>query len=77
MGWLKSILNGIFSGLAQGVLALFGMSDAQKLGRADVTQKNQAATIKELEDAKTIRDRVESQPSGAANDWLHSHHIQD
>lgn len=36
MSWLWSAITGAFSGLAQGFLSLFGMSDGQKLGRAEV-----------------------------------------
>ena len=35
MSWLWAAITGAFSGLAQGFLSLFGMSDAQKLGRAE------------------------------------------
>jgi hypothetical protein len=33
MSWRWAAMSGAFSRLVQGVLALFGMSDAQKLGR--------------------------------------------
>jgi hypothetical protein len=36
MGWLWAAISGAFSGLIQGFLGLFGMSTAQKLGRAQV-----------------------------------------
>ena len=73
MEWLIAALKGIFSGLAQGVLALFGMSDAQRLGRADVTVKDQAQTIQELSDGKAIEATVLSEAAGAADEWLHTH----
>jgi hypothetical protein len=53
MGFLGAIL----SGLIQGFLGLFGMSDAQKLGRAEMTQKQQAATLKEVKEANEIQDK--------------------
>jgi hypothetical protein len=36
MSWIWAAISGAFSGLAQGFLAIFGMSDVQKLGRAEV-----------------------------------------
>jgi hypothetical protein len=74
--WADAI-KGFFAGLAQGVLALFGMSDAQKLGRAEVTMKGQAATIREISDGKAIEMTVLSEPVGAAEQWLHEHKPKD
>lgn len=50
---------------------MFGMSDAQKLGRAQIQNKDLQAQVKGDQDAKKINDIVDSQPDGAANDWLH------
>jgi hypothetical protein len=36
MSWLWSAISGAFSGLVQGFLGLFGMSDSQRFGRAQV-----------------------------------------
>jgi hypothetical protein len=77
MGWLWAAISGAFSGLVQGFLGLFGMSSAQKLGRAQVTEADQAETIKELSDGKAIETKVFSQPAGAADHWLHEHVPKD
>ena len=67
------ILADIFGGIWQGFLAMFGMSDAQKLGRAEVTVKDQAKTIQEISNGKAIETSVLNEPVGAADAWLHSH----
>jgi hypothetical protein len=61
----------------QWLLGKFGMSDAQKLGRAEVTDADQAQTIKEVTDAKAIETKVFTQPDGAADNWLHRHSPKD
>ena len=65
MKWLLAAITGAFSGLAQGFLALFGMSDGQKLGRAEVKNTNLTAenTLlkaqeKALEKKEAFRDAL-------------------
>ena len=53
--WIDAI-KGFFAGLAQGVLALFGMSDAQKLGRAQVTVDDDAKALQEVKKADEIEN---------------------
>jgi hypothetical protein len=73
MSWLWAAISGMFSGLAQGFLAMFGMSDQEKLGRADVQNSDLKAEVKELQDGSKIENDVLSEPSGAADKWLHGH----
>jgi hypothetical protein len=73
MSWLWAAVTGAVSGLVQGVLGLFGMSTAQKLGRAEVQNIDLKAEVKELQDGSKIENRVLSEPAGAAEQWLHNH----
>ena len=59
MNWLWSIISGAVSGLVQGVLALFGMSDAQKLGRLQIQNQQ----LKEAVHAKAEEARVMEAPA--------------
>jgi hypothetical protein len=54
MSWLWAAISGAFSGLAQGFLALFGMSDSQKLGREETENLSQATLLKEAKTAHEI-----------------------
>ena len=56
MNWLFAALAGAFSGLAQGFLSMFGMSDAQKLGRAQVTVDEDAKALREVKRADDIEN---------------------
>jgi len=47
MSWLLSLLW-------QGFLGLFGVSDAQKLGRGEVENQNLKAALKEKENEATV-----------------------
>jgi hypothetical protein len=61
MNWLYAALKGIFSGIAQGILSAFGMSDAQKLGRAEVTRDTQAKVLDEVrksDDNEALSNRI-------------------
>jgi hypothetical protein len=72
MSWLWAAISGMFSGLAQGFLALFGMSDQQKLGRAQVENKDLAAALKEKEyEAKVFS--APARPESAVDDELRRH----
>jgi hypothetical protein len=73
MSFIWAAITGAFSGLAQGFLSLFGMSDAQKLGRAQVQNADLKAEVKELQDGSKIENRVLSEPAGTAEQWLHTH----
>jgi hypothetical protein len=56
MKWLFAALAEVFSGLAQGFLSIFGMSDAQKLGRAQVTVDQDAKALQEVRKANEIEN---------------------
>jgi hypothetical protein len=65
MGLLWAAISGAFSGLMQGLLGLFGMSTAQKLGRAqvqntDLKAENQLLKAQEqaLEKKEDFRDAL-------------------
>lgn len=60
------ILASILSGLLQGFLGLFGMSDAQKLGRSQVTAEMQDKTIQEVRLGKEVQDSVDALHDGDA-----------
>lgn len=49
-----SFLGAIFSGLLQGFLSIFGVSDAQKLGRAEVENKDLNEELKEKEHEEKV-----------------------
>jgi hypothetical protein len=53
MSWVSTI----FSGLFQGFLSLFGMSDAQKLGLAQKTEETHAQILTEVKEANDIEDK--------------------
>jgi hypothetical protein len=56
MTWLYVAIKGVFAGIAQGFLAFFGMSDAQKLGRAEVTVDEDAKALQEVKKADEIEN---------------------
>lgn len=61
MSWLKAAVSGIFSGLAQWFLGLFGMSDAERLGRAETKEATEEKLLQEMKKADeidTINDRL-------------------
>lgn len=62
----------ILSAVWQGFLSCFGMSDAQKLGRAEEINKQQAQTIQDMRLANEIRDNVNKLDSGDAARILRS-----
>ncbi len=70
MGWLYSVVKGIFAGLAQGVLALFGMSDAQKLGRAQIENQSLAADLKEKTHEAEVFEAPDRPESAVIDDML-------
>ena len=72
MSLLWPLMTGALSGLAQGFLALFGMSDAQKLGRAEVQNADLKAELKAEKDALDVRTKVDSMPAAAVDAELRS-----
>lgn len=67
-----NIIGMLLSGLWQGILACFGMSDAQKLGRLEVKSADQQAQLKE----KTYEAKVFSaapRAEHAVDDELRKH----
>lgn len=57
-----TILAAIFSAAVKGLFAFFLPSKDEKLGKLEVTEVNQAQTIKELEVNEKVSDRVDSMP---------------
>ncbi|HEX3747567.1 MAG TPA: hypothetical protein VHW09_26715 [Bryobacteraceae bacterium] len=51
MSWIWAAISGAFSGLAQGFLSLFGMSTAQKLGRAETKEATDEKLLQEVKEA--------------------------
>jgi phosphopantetheine adenylyltransferase len=66
MSWLWAAIGGAFSGLAQGFLALFGMSTAQKLGRAETKLATDDKLLQEVKNA----DEVQSVDARLSDDSL-------
>ena len=67
MSFIWAAISGAFSGLVQGFLGFFGMSTAQKLGRAqventDIKADNQLlkAQEKALENKEDFRDALKN-----------------
>jgi hypothetical protein len=61
MSWFWAAITGAFSGLTQGFLALFGMSDGQKLGRAETklsTDDKLLQEVKEADEVHSVDDRL-------------------
>jgi hypothetical protein len=63
-------ITGAFSGLVQGFLSLFGMSDAQKLGRAEVTNADLKAEVKTQKEAINAQSEVDGMSNAAIDDRL-------
>ena len=66
VSWLWAAISGAFSGLAQGFLSLFGMSDAQKLGRAETKLSTDEKLLQEVKKA----DEVQSVDACLSDDAL-------
>ena len=54
MDWLADICSGLF----QGFLSIFGMSDAQKLGRAQIQNQDLTTELKSEKDALDVENNV-------------------
>lgn len=54
MKWIVAAISGMFSGLAQGFLALFGISDGQKLGRTEVKEAGDEQLLLEVKKANEV-----------------------
>ncbi len=77
-GWVIKILGQVILSSAAGALwnlitskFKFQKSPDERLGRAEVIVEQQTQIIQGVHDAKKIQDIVDSDPNGAANDWLH------
>lgn len=67
MDLLLDAIKGIFAGLAQGILSLFGMSDAQKLGRAEVQNDDLKTQLKTEKDALDVETKVAGMSDAAVD----------
>ena len=72
MEWLIAALKGVFSGLAQGFLSLFGMSYAQKLGRAQIQNQDLKSELKTEKDALNVENTVADMSDAAVDSELRS-----
>ena len=59
MNLIWAAITGAFSGLVQGFLSLFGMSDAQKLGRAEVQNSDLKAEVQTEKEALDAQRQVD------------------
>jgi hypothetical protein len=59
-------MRSLFSALWQGILSCFGMSDSQKLGRAQIENKDLAQSVKDYKNEIEIRNR----PAGSDDDVI-------
>lgn len=62
---MLAFIGDIFAALFQGLLGMFGMSDAQKLGRQEIELEDNMETIKELRDVNKINTDISA--SGPAD----------
>jgi hypothetical protein len=54
---METFFGRLFSGAWQWLLGKLGMSDAQKLGRAEKTEETQAQVLTEVKEAHEIEDK--------------------
>ena len=64
------LLADIFSGIWQGFLAMFGMSDAQKLGRAQITNEVLTDDLKEKTHEAEVFEAPDRPESAVIDDML-------
>jgi len=67
MGWLREVLSIVLSGLWQGFLDLFGMSDAKRLERAEIKEAQLRAQLQAEKDALDVENKVAGMSADAVD----------
>lgn len=70
----KAIISAFISGVIQRLLSVFGLSDQQKLGRAETKLTADETLIQDAQDAKKIHDAISASTGNDSDDWLHQHY---